>query len=195
MTPSLDASACALFLMATFVLSGIAQVSWLASPASRAFAVPLDGGRTFRGRRLFGDNKTLRGFLVMVPASSCAFVLVSQIALRGTPEAFGLWPLTGLQYALLGAWAGLGFMLGELPNSFVKRQLDIEPGGLTTNRAAAVWQLVVDRMDSGLGLLVAIALVVPLPWQTWGLVLLLGWSLHWGFSAALFRLRVKPRAA
>jgi hypothetical protein len=66
---------------------------------------------------------------------------------------------------------------------------------LTSNRAAAVWQLAADRVDSGLGMLVAIALVVPLPWQTWALVLLLGWSLHWGFSAALFRLRVKPRIA
>ena len=52
-TPSLDAGACALFLMATFVLSGIAQVAWLASATSRAFAVPLDGGLTFRGRRLY----------------------------------------------------------------------------------------------------------------------------------------------
>ena len=194
-TPPLDAGACALFLMTTFVLSGIAQVTWLASPASRAFAVPIDRGRTFRGRRLLGDNKTLRGFLVMVPASACAFVLVSQVALGGTPEAFGLWRLSGLHYALLGAWAGLGFMLGELPNSFLKRQLDIAPGRLTSNRAAAVWQLAADRVDSGLGMLVAIALVVPLPWQTWALVLLLGWSLHWGFSAALFRLRVKPRIA
>jgi hypothetical protein len=26
---------------------------------------PIDGGRTLRGRRLFGDNKTWRGALVM----------------------------------------------------------------------------------------------------------------------------------
>jgi hypothetical protein len=122
-------------------------------------------------------------------------VLVSEIALGGTPEAFGLWPLTGFHYALLGAWAGLGFMLGELPNSFLKRQLDIEPGCLTTNRAWTVWQLAADRMDSGLGMLLALALVVPVPWQTWALVLLLGWSLHWGFSLVLYCLRVKPRAA
>jgi CDP-archaeol synthase len=193
--PSLDPGACALFLLATFVLAGFAQVAWLASPASRAFAVPLDRGRTFRGRRLFGDNKTLRGFLVMVPACGCAFYVVSQIALGGTPEAFGLWSLTPIQYALLGSWAGLGFMLGELPNSFVKRQFDIEPGQLTTSRSAAFWQLAADRLDSGLGMLIALATAVSLPWQTWGLVLFLGWSLHWGFSAALFRLRVKPRPA
>jgi len=194
-TTPLDPGACALFLMATFVLAGIAQVTWLASSASRALATPIDGGRTFRGRRLLGDNKTWRGFVVMVPASACAFFLVSRVALRGTPEAFGLWRLTAVQYALLGAWAALGFMLGELPNSFVKRQLDIAPGQLTTNRAAAVGQLAFDRVDSGLGMLIAIGLVVPLPWQTWGLVLLLGWSLHWAFSLVLFWLRVKPRAA
>jgi CDP-archaeol synthase len=193
--PPLDAGACALFLLTTFVLAGFAQVAWLASPASRAFAQPLDRGHTLRGRRLFGDNKTLRGFVVMVPASACAFVAVSQIALQGEAQAFGLWNLTPIQYALLGAWAGLGFMLGELPNSFVKRQLDIAPGQLIPNPGGAVWQLAADRVDSGLGMLIALAMVVPVPWPTWALVLLLGWTLHWGFSAALFRLRVKPRPA
>ena len=192
---ALDPGACALFLLAAFVLAGFAQVAWLATPASRTFAQSLDLGLTFRGRRVFGDNKTLRGFVVMVPASACAFVAVSQIALGGEPAAFGLWPLTPLHYALLGAWAGLGFMLGELPNSFVKRQLDIAPGQLTANRSAAFWQLAADRVDSGLGMLTALAIAVPLPWQTWGLVLLLGWTLHWGFSVVLFRLRVKPRPA
>jgi hypothetical protein len=181
--------------MATFTLAGVAQVLWLASPASRSFAFAIDRGRTFRGRRFLGDNKTWRGFVVMVPASGGAFAMVSQIGLNGAPEAFGLWVLTPVQYLLLGAWAGLGFMLGELPNSFLKRQFDIGPGQLARNRVAAMCQLVVDRLDSGVGMLLALALVVPLPWQTWALVLLLGWSLHWGFSWVLFHFRVKPRMA
>ena len=190
-----DPKACALFLLATFVLAGCAQVTWFASLWSRRFAIPLDGGRTFRGRRIFGDNKTLRGLIVMVPATAVAFVVVAQIAGHGRPELVGLWPLSPLGYALLGAWAGLGFMLGELPNSFVKRQLDIAPGDRTRRGAAAIWQFVFDRIDSGLGMLCALSIAVPTPWVTWALVLLIGWAVHWSFSVVLFLLRVKPRPA
>ncbi len=194
-TSSVDAGACALFLMATFVLAGCAHVAWLASPWSQRFMIPLDGGRTFRGRRLFGANKTVRGFMVMVPATALAFIVGAQVAARGNPQAIGLWPLSPSGYAWLGALAGLGFMLGELPNSFIKRQLDIAPGTISPHRAAAAWQLVADRLDSGLGMLVALNLAVPVPRGTWALVLFVGWTLHWSFSVVLFRLGVKPRHA
>jgi hypothetical protein len=193
MTP--DPKSSALFLLATFVLAGCAQVAWLASPWSRRFALPLDGGRTFRGRRIFGANKTARGLIVMVPATAAAFVLVSQVAGHGRPEAAGLWPLSPLGYALLGGWAGLGFMLGELPNSFVKRRLGIDPGARATGTAGAIWQFVFDRVDSGLGMLCALSLAVPTPAYTWALVLFVGWAVHWSFSVVLFFLRVKPRPA
>jgi CDP-2,3-bis-(O-geranylgeranyl)-sn-glycerol synthase len=191
----LDPGACALFLMAAFVLAGCAQVAWLASPWSRAFAIALDGGRTFRGRRILGDNKTLRGFVVMVPATAAAFALVAEVVGRGDAGSVGLWALGPGGYALAGAWAGFGFMAGELPNSFVKRQLEIAPGAAASNRLLAACQLAVDRLDSGIGMLTALSLAVPTPWETWALVLLLGWTLHWSFSVVLFRLRVKPRPA
>jgi hypothetical protein len=193
-TPMPDSHACALFLMATFVLAGCAQVAWLASPWSRRFAVPLDGGLMFRGRRLFGANKTLRGLMVMVPATGAAFVLVARWMGGDAPESVGLWPLSPPQYGLVGAWAGLGFMLGELPNSFVKRQLDIAPGERAAG-AAALWQFAVDRADSCLGMLCALSVAVPVPWRTWVLVLVIGWAVHWSFSLVLFVLRVKPRPA
>lgn len=194
-TPTIDAGACALFLMAAFVLAGCAQVAWLASPWSRRFLIPLDGGRTFRGRRILGANKTVRGLMVMVPATALAFVVVARVAGGGNPQAAGLWPLSLGGYAWLGALAGLGFMLGELPNSFIKRQLDVEPGAISPRRAAAAWQLIADRLDSGLGMLIALSLGVSVPWRTSALVLFVGWTLHWSFSVVLFRLRLKPRPA
>ena len=177
------------------MLAGCAQVTWLASRWSRRFALPLDGGATFRGRRIFGANKTVRGLVVMVPATAAAFALVAGLAGRGQPEAVGLWALPTWRYALLGAWVGLGFMLGELPNSFVKRQLGIAPGDRAHGTARAVWQFIGDRADSGIGMLCALSLAVPTPWQTWAIVLIAGWAIHWSFSLVLFVLRVKPRPA
>jgi CDP-2,3-bis-(O-geranylgeranyl)-sn-glycerol synthase len=194
-TSSVDPGACALFLLAAFMLAGCAQTAWLASAHSRRFAIPIDGGRTFRGRRIFGENKTVRGFIVMVPAVALAFPIVAQLAGLGNPQAIGLWALTPRAYAWLGACAGLGFMLAELPNSFVKRQLGIPPGAIAPRPVAALWQFAADRLDSGIGMLAGLSLAVPVPPRTWGLVLLVGWALHWSFSVLLFRLRVKPRAA
>ena len=90
-------------------------------------------------------------------------------------------------------WAGLGFMLGELPNSFVKRQLDIAPGAAPRGRLAAATSIVVDRLDSILGMLAAVSLVVPMSWRTWTCVLVLGPVIHGAFSVLLFRLGAKSR--
>jgi CDP-diglyceride synthetase len=189
----MNAWGCALFLVAAFVIAGVAQTAWFVAPVSRRFAVPLDGGASLRGRRIFGDNKTLRGFLVMVPAAALSFMGIAFVL--GNPAATGLWPLTPAGYAWLGACAGFGFMAGELPNSFVKRQLDIDPGASVRGGWAAAAQFAIDRLDSGVGMLLAVSLAAPTPLSTWPLVLAIGFSFHWAFSMLMFQLGLKARPA
>jgi hypothetical protein len=64
-----DALARGMFLLAAFSLSGWLQTRWLPGSALESLRVPLDAGLRIRGRRLFGAIKTLRGLVVMVPAS------------------------------------------------------------------------------------------------------------------------------
>ena len=191
-----DPIACALFLIVAFVLVGFVQTAWLRSRLSRRFAVPLDGGHTFRGRRILGDNKTLRGFLLMVPAAGAVFLLLA-LLLDSWPvrPAPGLWPLSAGGYGWLGVGAGFGFMAGELPNSFLKRQLGIPPGAAPPGYLARVFCFVVDRLDSILGMLTAVSLLVPTPAATWGYVLVIGPGLHYAFSHLLFLVGVKARSA
>jgi len=86
---------------------------------------PLDFGWAPGGKRLFGDNKTWRGAIFMTSGVVLAAALLS------------LWPWywhklpQGIQDAgpwVYGLLLGLGVVLGELPNSFVKRRLGIQPG-------------------------------------------------------------------
>jgi CDP-diglyceride synthetase len=86
---------------------------------------PLDLGAKFRGRRLFGDNKTWRGALFMTAGVVFAVALLS------------LWPWywhklpDGIQDAgpwVYGLLLGVSVVVGELPNSFLKRRLGIAPG-------------------------------------------------------------------
>lgn len=184
--------ACALFLVAAFVIAGVCQAVWLASPRSWRFGSPIDGSRAFRGRRLLGDNKTWRGFVVMVPATGASFGLLSAV---GSTRVAGLWPLSSIGYVGLGLLAGLGFMAGELPNSFIKRQLDIPSGAPARGPVGRPLWFVIDRIDSAAGMMIVLGLAVPVPWQTWGYVALIGPALHGLFSVLVYRLGGKARAA
>ena len=196
MTPAPDPLACALFLTAAFVAAGFAHSAWLRMPASRHLLVPLDGGARFRGKRLFGENKTVRGFVVMVPAAAAAFAALHLFLSRVSPAfAVSLWRLDTLGYATLGAVAGFGFMLGELPNSFFKRQFGVAPGMAPPSRVGAAITFVVDRVDSIVGMMIAISFVATTPWMTWLYVLLIGPGIHLAFSVLLYRIGVKARPA
>jgi CDP-2,3-bis-(O-geranylgeranyl)-sn-glycerol synthase len=187
---------CALFLLTGFGLAGLLHSAWLRSPYYRRWRVPIDGRQTLRGRRLLGDNKTWGGFASMVVAVAGTFTVLALVRpVLPAAWAAGWWPLAPLSCALLGAWAGLGFMAGELPNSFCKRQLDIAPGAAPRHPLGRPLCFVVDRLDSIAGALVALAVAVPLAPETGLYVLLLGPGLHWSFSLLLFVLGVKDRPA
>lgn len=91
----------------------------------RPLKVPLDLGLKWRNRRLLGNNKTFRGALVMFLGTLLMTCCLSEFA--------PFWkhlPLS-IQEAgpgIYGSLLGLGMVIGELPNSFIKRRLDIEPG-------------------------------------------------------------------
>jgi CDP-archaeol synthase len=121
----------------------------------RALKVPVDGGRTVRGRRVFGDNKTLRGAIFMTAGPTLAAVWLHRrpwYRRRLPAEIAEADPL------LVGALLGLSVFGGELPNSFLKRQLDIPPGGRRRD-AAGVTVSVVDQADF---VLMALVLLRPL---------------------------------
>lgn len=185
---------CAVFLVAAMSLAGVAHALWLRSRLSLRLGAPVDLHMTWRGRRLFGPNKTWRGFVVMPAAAGAAFWLGG--ALRPALPAWlssGMWDLAPFDYAGLGIACGLAFMLAELPNSFVKRQLDVAPGMAPRGRTLAAVFFVVDRVDSVLGVLIAVTLLLPLDPATWAWVLLLGPGIHWLFSLWLYRLKIKAR--
>lgn len=192
----LDAHACAAFIVAAFVLAGTAHVLWLRTRISRRFTFPLDGGHSLRGHRIFGDHKMIRGFMVMIPAAGVAFGLLFLLLRTTAPGvAARLWPLSPLDYCALGLLAGLGFMAGELPNSFVKRRLGINPGAVPIHPVLRGIFLLADRVDSIAGMLLSLSLAVAVPAWTCVYVLIFGIGIHWIFSAVLFAFGVKERRA
>ena len=194
MPPPLDPLVCAGFVVLAFVPAGLAHSLWLRGAWSAPWRVPIDGGGTWRGAPIFGENKTWAGFVVLPLACGIAFAVLrwaTDLFSEGWVES--LWPLSVGGYALLGAWTGLGFMAGELPNSFVKRQLGVAAGAAPAGRSARALGFLIDRVDSIVGAFVAQALVVPVGFWYAVYLLLVGPGLHWMFSALLHYLGVKGR--
>ena len=103
-----------------------------------------------------------RGFVVMPPAAAIAFWAVGSLR-PGLPRwlASGMWELSSAQYAAVGLACGFAFMLAELPNSFLKRQLDVAPGMAPRGRGLAAAFFVLDRVDSVLGVLIILTALLP----------------------------------
>ncbi|MDH4047448.1 MAG: CDP-archaeol synthase [Gammaproteobacteria bacterium] len=185
----------AVFLLLAMSVAGLVHIAWLRSVQTGVLLMPVDLGANYRGRRVFGDHKRLRGFIALPIAAAGAFALTAAFRehLPG-PLADNLWDMSIQRYAWTGFAAGLGFMLAELPNSFLKRQLGVAPGRLPTTGLARIVCPLLDRFDSALGVLIAVSLLVPVPALTWLWVLLMGPGLHALFSIFLFWLGVKERA-
>lgn len=188
------ALACSVFVLLALSMAGVAHVAWLRSAWSRPFAAPIDGAATWRGHRIFGANKTWRGLMVMPLAAALGFGLAAQWRdyLPGWLAA-GIWIRPASELALAGLLCGLAFMLAELSNSLLKRQLGIVPGQEARHPLLRGCCLLIDRTDSTLGALVALRLMLPLPAMAWFWVPLFGISLHWAFSYAMYLLKLKPR--
>ena len=128
----------------------------------RGLKRPLDFGLRLRGRRLLGDNKTWRGALLM-----CSGVLLATLLLSLWPWWWDRLP-SGIRDTgplLYGFLLGLGVVAGELPNSFLKRQLDIAPGAQRRS-PGGILLTIYDQADFVLAVWV---LLLPLyamaPWQ------------------------------
>jgi CDP-2,3-bis-(O-geranylgeranyl)-sn-glycerol synthase len=107
-----------------------------AAPVIVGGGPPMDFGKNFvDGRRVFGRNKTFRGFFFGL---TVGFLV-------------GLIEVLGFGYPVLFAvLSPLGALLGDLTGAFLKRRLNVAPGGLLP---------VVDQVDFVVG---AILFSLPL---------------------------------
>jgi len=134
-----------IYLFAPMIPALLASGVVLRFDLFRALRRPIDGGATIRGRRVFGDSKTWRGVIVAI--AGCIFgAAVQKYFVGDRAGALALVDYGGINVFVFGAAMGGGAMLGELPNSLVKRRLAIPPGGTTRGPFAALFY-VWDQVD------------------------------------------------
>jgi CDP-2,3-bis-(O-geranylgeranyl)-sn-glycerol synthase len=89
---------------------------------------PVDFGRSWKGKRIFGDGKTWRGLIGGISAGiALGFI---QIMIASFFDPVNLWGFAPFPQALGVVTAlAVGSLLGDLCGSFIKRRLGIERGG------------------------------------------------------------------
>ncbi len=151
---------------------------------------PLDFGLYFRGKRVLGDNKTWRGLLIQVIFCTLGATIQGWLQEQGVvPPWLAFFDYTKHGPAV-GFFLGLGMTIGELPNSFLKRQLDIPPG----QRSGGGWGVLfffLDQVDLTLGIWLFFFFIVrpPALLVLWSLVLTV--ALHLAVSSVGYVLRMR----
>jgi len=146
------------------------EAVWLMWPAYGAnglcmFArgkIPIDGGQTWRGKRILGPGKTWEGLLlgVIVGTLIATFQMLAYPFLpwSASPVALDIVPMN----PLIGALMGFGAILGDMGGSAIKRRLNIERG-----KPAPL----LDQLDFIIGMFIFASLVVTIKWE-WAVILL-----------------------
>jgi CDP-2,3-bis-(O-geranylgeranyl)-sn-glycerol synthase len=107
-----------------FLPAGVANMAPVFAnriPILNTWVQPIDGGKTYRGIRLLGDNKTWRGLLFGI---FCA-VVVALLQYRVFSNAAGV---STFFIIAAGALLGFGALFGDALASFFKRQQKRPPG-------------------------------------------------------------------
>lgn len=180
------------------MLAGTLNMIWCRLPFARVLNKPIDAGKTLGdGKRLFGKNKTWKGFVGMTASGMISMAVWGGVCalftgLGSHSLIYALYPNTLPLNLCVGALIGLCYALCELPNSFIKRRFDVEPGKRYAHgRALEVIFFLLDNSDSAFGCMLAICLICRLGIGEYLLGVLLGTLVHAPFNALLYTLKLR----
>ena len=178
------------------IMAGVLNMAFTKTPYFKASHPPIDGGKCWRdGKRIFGDNKSWKGFAGMTLICGITQILWGLIsllspgltALNRVYESVGNTVLINLGVGLL---FGFTYALFELPNSFIKRRFDIVPGKTGSGILGAVF-FVIDQIDSLLGVTLCLAVICRMGFAEYWQYILVGGVTHLALNLALYALSLK----
>ncbi len=177
------------------IIAGIINSIFCKLPVAQGLKIPMDFGKNFIDKkRIFGDNKTWKGFIGYLVFNILLAILFGWIWKITKLEHLNFFYLNNentLVYNLLtGFLLGLFYALFELPNSFLKRRLGIEPGQTTSGFKKGFF-IILDQADSVFGLAFVVWLFYPLGIKNYMLLVLIGSITHLLINMLLYFLHLR----
>ncbi len=177
------------------IVAGIINSIFCKTNLLKVLKVPMDFNIKLKDKkRLFGDNKTWKGFLgyiVFNIAFSLIFGFIWKVTNLERLNFFYVYHTNTFLYNLLiGFLLGLFYALFELPNSFIKRRLDIKPGK-TIKGFKKIFFIILDQADSVFGVALVVWMFYPLGIKIYILYIVIGTVTHLLINMLLYFLHLR----
>lgn len=150
-------------------LANAAPVVLSRLPLLKNWNAKLDFGKSFRGKRIFGNHKTWRGLIggTIVGGLTGWLIFAVNPSSVNRIDLFPVAPVASM--FILGAVLGFGALYGDAVESFFKRQMNISEG--------KSW-FPFDQLDYIIGGLLASLPIVVLKWYEYVLVVVVWFLMH-----------------
>jgi hypothetical protein len=178
-----------ILMVAPLFLSGLTFIAILKLNYLNLLKIPLDLGIKINNKRIFGDNKTFRGPVVMSLSTALYGSLIYKLILSSQVNTIDL-TTVGFSYFIVG----LLYSLGELPNSFAKRRLGIAPGKTAKDPAMKTVFKLIDTLDSLIFCAVAYYFLFEFPATAIFAAISFGGLLHLATDHLMTQLKLKQQA-
>ena len=176
------------------ILAGVVNSIFCKLNVFNSLKKPLDFNKKIKGKRIFGDNKTWKGLLGYIFFNIIFMVLVGIIYKSTSIEHLNFFYInhknTFIFNILVGALLGLFYALFELPNSFMKRRLDIKPGKTITGPKKYFF-IFLDQADSVFGVALVVWMFYPIGIKVYLLYILVGAITHLLINMLLYALHLR----
>lgn len=161
-----------------FLPAGVANMSPVLAnrlPLLRDWNTPLDFGYKWRGKRILGDNKRVRGLVFGTLMGGLSAVIISKLNINTVVTLDPVW---------VGILLGFGALFGDAFESYLKRLRNIAPG--------QSW-FPFDQTDYIFGGLLFIIPFVNIPLWVVATIFVAYFGLHIAFSYLAYLLDLKDK--
>lgn len=177
------------------IIAGILTMIWCKLSILKKIQIPIDFGKNFVDKkRIFGNNKTwkgLLGYIIFNIASTIIWGLLCDLFNINKLNFFYInYQNTLSLNILIGFLLGLSYALFELPNSFLKRRLNISPGKNPEGLKKVLF-IFLDQADSVFGCCLIVCLFYNLGIKLYIIYVFIGAFTHIILNMILYFLRLR----
>ena len=181
--------------LTSVIVAGVVNSIFCKLDILKCLRVPLDLGKNFIDKkRTFGDNKTWKGFVGYIVFNIIFAIIFGWIWKIIKLEHLNYFYLnnenTFVYNIFIGFLLGLFYALFELPNSFIKRRLDIQPGK-SASGIKKIFFIILDQADSIFGIALVVWLFYPIGIWIYLLYIVVGTISHLLINMMLYFLRLR----
>ena len=181
--------------MSPLIAGGIINMLFTKTSLYKKYKSPIDFNKKCKdNRRVFGENKTWIGFFSMIAFCMLFQVMLGYISawlnIEEYNDLYNIYDNTILLNTIFGVLIGFVYMISELPNSFIKRRLNID-SGKTGKGIKGFLFFIIDQIDSLVGVMFVLFLFSNFSiWKYFGYVVL-GALTHITVNLILYFIKVR----